>query len=82
MNTEQVDQQVKEVCAKYKWVVPENWCYPGDLIFDNHSESFFICGDDPKDVAELRRRSVSFKKVDLETLKQFLIDRKGHNNKS
>lgn len=75
MSKEQIDEAVKEICANQRCVLPKPWCYPGDLIFDNLSESFFICGNDPKDVAELRRRTVTYQKVDLETLKKFLIAR-------
>lgn len=67
------DNLVMKVCDKYQWELPETWCYPGDLIFEVASEALFICGSDPKDVAELRRRGVSNKKVDVEALRKFLI---------
>jgi hypothetical protein len=76
MNKDEIDRKVEDVCKKFDWVIPETWCYPGDLIFDTLFHSLFLCGDDPKDVAELRRRRVSFQKVDTETLRKFLIENK------
>lgn len=74
MNKDVIDEQVSNVCKHFNWSIPDAWCYPGDLVFDILGESLFICGDDPKDVTELRRRSISYKKVDIETLKQFLVE--------
>ena len=58
-----LDEAIVVICSKYGWVVPDLWAYPGDLIIDMTNLSFFICGDDPKDVAELRRRNVSYRKI-------------------
>lgn len=69
------DCKVEEVCNAFNWVTPEPWCYPGDLIFDTTFQTFLICGDNPKDVGELRRRNRTYLKVNIDELKQFLIDR-------
>jgi len=73
MDREKLDQAVAEYCQKHRQQTPAPWAYPGDLIFEA-PDHLFICGDDPKDVAELRRRNVSFKKVDIELIKKCLVD--------
>lgn len=56
-------------CEAYNLSIPEPWCYSGDLIEDVDFGRLFICGNDPKDVAEVRRRTVSYRKVDLSALR-------------
>lgn len=74
MNKAKLDKAVAAYCKKFRLSKPAPWAYPGDLIFEPGSGHLFICGDAPKDVAELRRRSVSFKKVDVEALRKFLLN--------
>jgi len=59
-----IDSEVKKYCEKMSMAVPEPWCYPGDIIIDTQLGGKFICGNDPKDVADVRRRPITYKVVE------------------
>lgn len=62
------DLQVAAVCAHFRWSEPAPWVYPGDLVCEPEADAFFICGDDPKDVAEVRRRKGTYIKFDIKQI--------------
>ena len=63
MTDNELDIAVKQYCDQMQMTVPEPWCYPGDKIRDKLLGGEFICGDKPKDVAEVRRRTLSFELI-------------------
>lgn len=70
-----IDKAVAEYCRKFSLQVPDPWCYPGDLIFGNiifEKPELFTPGHEPKDVAEIRRRTKSYRKIEPRELVEFL----------
>lgn len=63
------EAKVEAYYAKYQMELAERWVSPGDLVYDTLLNKFFICGNDPKDVAELRRRKGSYERIDYNELK-------------
>jgi hypothetical protein len=63
------DEGVKQYCNHHNMSVPDTWCYAGDLIEEVGTKHVFICGNIPKEIAEVRRRSKSFRRLPSQTPK-------------